>query len=288
VRNIFTEIIPHTEEKLYYAQRLEDDRMDFPYHHHGDYELTLSHCGPCERVVGGSFQEFDGWDLVLIGPGVPHVFHKKAGYENSRADLAVIQFSRRLEDFKIFSTDVLAPVSVMMKNAVCGIRFSRQTIESLSDDIISLPEAEGIDGVLKFLKILYSLAISKNQQIISVSHSRSISGNGTSSRIDAILQFVRDNYRRKISLEEIGRLTSLSPAAVCRYFKKMTGKGFCDYVCSFRIDIAAEMMSGTDKTIAEICYSCGFGNLSNFNRVFKRITGMTPRDYRAMISRQKL
>jgi AraC-like DNA-binding protein len=65
-----------------------------------------------------------------------------------------------------------------------------------------------------------------------------------------------------------------------RFIKKRTGKSFVDFVNSHRIGIAAQELLETNKSISEICFECGFNNISNFNRIFKKKQGCTPGDFR--------
>ena len=94
------------------------------------------------------------------------------------------------------------------------------------------------------------------------------------------MQFVEQNYSRKISLDEIGRLVGMPASSASRFFKKRTRHNFWDYLSGFRINRAAQMIIETEHTISEISYECGFNNISNFNRVFRERIGTTPSDYR--------
>lgn len=271
---IFKEIINKPDKSLYYAEALPGDEMLFPIHYHDDYELTLSYCRCAKRVIGTETEEFYGCDLVLIGPGVTHAFRKIN--RSDAADLYVIQFSRALEDFQIFATDILRPISKMLKNSGgSGLGFTQETAATVCDRIKKLTTDSGIEGVLNFISILYTLATSKGVRQLG----KSSSAHGEK-RIDTILNYIGSCYNRQLTLEELGSLVNLSREAFSRYFKSMTGKNFSSYLAGVRIKKAAESLVETDKTIAEIAYSCGFNNLSNFNRTFKMIMGVTPTTYR--------
>lgn len=271
---IFKEIINKSDKSLYFAEALPGDEMVFPLHYHDDYELTLSFCRHAKRVIGTITEEFFGCDLVLIGPGVTHAFRKID--KDETADLYVIQFSRALEDFQIFATDILRPISKMLKNSEgSGLGFTQETATLVRDRIKRLTADSGIEGVLNFISILYTLSTSEGVRQLG----KPSSGHGEK-RIDTILNYINNYYSRQMTLEELGSLVNLSREAFCRYFKSMTGKNFSSYVAGVRIKKAAESLVETDKTIAEIAYSCGFNNLSNFHRTFKEMMGTTPTNYR--------
>ena len=271
---VFKEIINKSDKSLYFAEALPGDEMVFPIHYHDDYELTLSFCKHAKRVIGMVTEEFSGCDLVLIGPGVTHAFRKIDSEDD--ADIYVIQFSRALEDFQIFATDILRPISRMLKSSEgSGIGFTQETAASVCDRIKKLTTDSGIEGVLNFISILYTLATADGVRQLG----KPSSGHGEK-RIDTILNYINNYYNRQLTLEELGSLVKLSREAFSRYFKSMTGKNFSSYVASVRIKKAIEALVETDKTIAEIAYTCGFNNLSSFNRTFKGITGTTPTNYR--------
>ena len=281
MKNVIREITPLQPDQLYFAESLPDDRMDFPVHNHEEYELTLSACGHSYRTIGSTFSDISGLDLVMIGPGVTHSFRKKAGFENERADLTVVQFSHRLQEFKMFNTDVLKPISQMLGRTLTGIVFSPETVRKNADNIRRLPGTGGFDGVMLFLKILYDLATSPNQTYISAAPSIIETGpQYGNERVNRILNYIHAHYAERLSLERVGQLVNLSRTGVSRYFKAKTSHHFTDYVNSYRVHKATEMMLNTDKTVSEIAYTCGFNNLSNFNRIFKSVTKTTPSTYR--------
>lgn len=100
-------------------------------------------------------------------------------------------------------------------------------------------------------------------------------------RVRRIVRFVEESYSRKLSLEEIGRSVDMSPSSVCRYFKRRTHQNLWEYINSFRINRAAQLIVETQLPISEIGPRCGFTNVSNFNHLFRAHLGTTPSDYRS-------
>lgn len=282
MKNILREITPLGQDKLFFSKFTPDWPMTFPLHYHDDYELTLTTGVKGKRIVGNLIEDFDEVDLVLIGPNVPHCF-KRDPECNSKCDSGVIQFSRRLSDYIIFSTDILRPISEMLYRSSMGIRFSHETALRLGQDIVNLHNLQGIDSILSFIRIMYELAVSKNQVMLSAV---SVKGNSSSTlvsnndRINKIFKYVEMNYMNRITLDQIGDQIQMSPSAVSRFFKGKTMYRFSDFLNDYRVDRVAQLMLTTDDSIAEICYACGFNNVANFNRAFKKRMGVTPSDYR--------
>ena len=105
-----------------------------------------------------------------------------------------------------------------------------------------------------------------------------------SDRIKKVYEFIQENYSRKISLEEISELVNMSPVSFNRFIKKRTGKTFVSYVNDTRISFATRLLIESEKSIGEICYECGFNNVANFNRIFKKNKNSTPSEFRKEFS----
>ena len=102
-----------------------------------------------------------------------------------------------------------------------------------------------------------------------------------SGEIDELLKYIRSNYGGNLSLEVLASHMHLSREYLCRYFKKYTGRTISDYVLEVRISKAKEMLRTTSHSVADIGIYCGYTTVSSFQRGFRRVTGMSPREYRA-------
>jgi AraC-like DNA-binding protein len=109
-----------------------------------------------------------------------------------------------------------------------------------------------------------------------------------SSRIQKVKQYVNVHYPEPLKLDDIADLVGMSPVAFSRFFRQRTGRTLSDYIIDIRLGYAARMLVDSSKNISEICYECGFNNLSNFNRTFKAKRNYTPRDFRAMFKKNKV
>lgn len=160
-----------------------------------------------------------------------------------------------------------------------GILFSRETTMSMMPRLMVLPKLTGINYFLEFISILNDLAGSEHQTLLSNQFSE-INDFQNSARIKKVYEFIQENYYRKISLEEISKLVNMSPVSFNRFIKKRTGKTFINYVNDTRISYASRSLIESDKSIGEISFQCGFNNLANFNRIFKRAKDCTPSEFR--------
>ena len=99
-------------------------------------------------------------------------------------------------------------------------------------------------------------------------------------RLQGVMTYIGAHYREDITLEKAAGLAHMTPSAFSRYFKQRTRKTFSSFVLELRIGHAAGLLMQTEKGIGAICYESGFNNLSNFNRYFKNIYRMQPRQFR--------
>ena len=132
---------------------------------------------------------------------------------------------------------------------------------------------------LEFISILNDLANSEDQVLLStqsaVQHDFQ-----NSERIKKVYEFIQANFNRRITLEEISSLVNMSPVSFNRFIKSRTGKTFINYVNDTRISFASRWLIETEKSISEISYACGFNNIANFNRIFKKAKNCTPSEFR--------
>lgn len=131
------------------------------------------------------------------------------------------------------------------------------------------------------MSILHDLSISRDYRILSdsgFSDSEVFSYN--SRRIEKVMELIHTSFDKHITLGEAARIANMTESAFSRFFKLRTGMTFIDCVTEVRLGHASRMLISTTSTIAEIAYSCGFNNISNFNRTFRRRKGSTPRELR--------
>jgi len=100
-------------------------------------------------------------------------------------------------------------------------------------------------------------------------------------RIDRALDHIRDNYAEALSLAKVAAVVGMRGNAFSHGFRRATGQSFTDFVVGLRVDSACRLLVSTQQHVSSICYEVGFNNISNFNRHFRRIRGVTPGEFRA-------
>ena len=166
-----------------------------------------------------------------------------------------------------------------LKNSSGGFRITGRKKKLLAEKLLSITNAKGIDRLIIFLEILKVLGNRKEMQPLTKPviqrNIKSYDGN----RLNKVIEFTFKEFQRPITLKEVSGLANLTPEAFCKYFKTRTRKTYINFLNEIRINHACRLLT-EDKTIAEICYDCGFMNLSNFNRIFKKVKQLSPGEWR--------
>lgn len=286
-KNILREITPLTQGDCFTLfSRIKSD-FDFPLHYHEEFELNfISHAKGAKRVVGDHLEEIEDLELVLIGSNLQHAWftHKCKSKEIMEI---TIQFHKDLFDEKFLQRNQLNFIKSMLEKSSRGILFSKETTLQLAPRISALNQLQGFDSMLELMSILHDLSTSRNFRLLSdasFNASSNESFNYHSRRIEKTLEYMNKNFDKQISLSEVARIANMSDVSFSRFFKQRTGNTFVDSQTQIRLGHASRLMIETTQSVAEIAYKCGFNNISNFNRIFKKKKGCTPKEFRESFS----
>ncbi len=278
---ILREITPLTQSDCFtYFYRAKSD-FDFPLHCHDEIELNfIRNAKGAKRIIGDHVDEIGDQELALVGPGLPHGWFG-TGFGKNQVEEITIQFHKDFFDDKFLQKNQLNFIRDMLRRSLRGILFSAETTSRLEPRIIGLGKKQGFDSVLELMSILHDLSISREYRLLSDSgfnDTEVFSYN--SRRIEKVMEFIHQSFEKQITLSEAAKIASMTESAFSRFFKLRTGMTFIDSVTEVRLGHASRMLISSTRTIAEIAYSCGFNNISNFNRIFRKKKGCTPRELR--------
>ncbi|MCO5286388.1 MAG: AraC family transcriptional regulator [Chitinophagaceae bacterium] len=282
-QTIHKEITPLTQFDCFMLFSRIKKKFDFPLHFHEEYELNLIlNAKGARRIVGDHIGEIDDMELVLVGPNLPHAwFNNKC--KSKKITEITIQWHKDLIEESFLKRNQLHFIRKMFEKSTNGILFSRDTIEKILPRILSLKEKRGFDSVLTFLSILNDLSTNKEMTTLSDSGFVQSTLSYNSRRLDKAFDYMKANYDKHITLKDVADLVNMTEVSFSRFIKKRTGVTFIDSLNEIRIGHATRMLIETTHTVAEISYSCGFNNISNFNRLFKRRKGYTPTGFREQL-----
>ncbi len=278
--NIIREITPLTQNDCFTIFSRVKKEFSFPLHYHEELELNLiMNAKGARRIVGDHIDQIDDMELVLVGPNVYHAWftHQCTSEEIHEV---TIQWHRDLFEDKFLRRNQLSFIRSMVERSQKGILFSRETTVALAPRILSLNQKNGFDSVLELLSILHDLSISRNMRTLSDGSFTNQHFTYNSRRIEKAFEYMNTNYDKAITLGEVAKLVSMTEVSFSRFIKKRTGNTFIDSLNEIRLGHASRMLIDTTHSIAEISYHCGFNNISNFNRIFKKKKTCTPKEFR--------
>lgn len=249
----------------------------FYWHFHPEYELVFieSESGP--RHVGDHISTYTQNDLVLIGSNIPHLnfdYGVKTEYRK-----VVIHFKKEFVERHLPEIPELTHVVQLFKNSKFGLAFNGDEKNRIGERLFQLENLNEFEQYQQILDILNALAKSSDIDHLHEEPYRNKFSERAQERLRDIYAFVDQNYHRKIELAEVAQISNMSKEAFCRYFKKVSSYTFIEFLNRYRISQAKRhLLSG--KSISDACYLTGFESLSYFNRIFNKVAGENPRDFR--------
>lgn len=258
--------------------------LEYPLHWHDEYELIFMASGTGREYVGHAVEKFRAGDLSLIGKGVPHVHlcdsmtGAASGAESSTCD--ILYFPASLFPADMEKTEEYRLLHLLLKKSQCGIRFTDRRLNMTIHGLMNkIRHAAGIERIQLLLSILDKLSASSQTMLFSplpvLPEKESFADAVT--RIQA---YLKSTYRETASLKDIAGKIGMNPNAMCRLYKRETGKTIFQTLARIRIDNACRLLTETRLSVSRIAWESGYPNLSHFNRQFRQMTGQTPLEYK--------
>ncbi|MDL2266229.1 AraC family transcriptional regulator, partial [Parabacteroides sp. OttesenSCG-928-G21] len=277
VNDFLRELTPLSTEDCFLVIQRPKPGFYYPLHTHNEFQLNyLENVSGALRIVGDSVEEMDDFDLALVAGGTKHAYtNHTCKCENIWE--VTIQFHQSMFDSLIYKRHFQS-IKKMFENASSGMVFSKETILLIQNDLKQLTndEPNSFKNFIKLLEILKTLSLDENAKRLNVSEAVGNLNKYDTDRLDSIILYMHENHQQQILLSDVAVLVSMSESSLTRFLKKWTGKTFVDNLNDIRIAEAVNRLRETSDSISEICYKCGFNNISNFNRIFKRRKGITP------------
>ena len=281
-RRIIHEITPLMGKDVLYIADRHKKEFTYPIHNHSVYELNfVENAKGVRRIVGDSQEVIGDYDLCLItSPDLEHVWEQNECHSDDIREITV-QFDFSMSDETLFGRNPYASITRMMQQAKKGLSFPLQAIMKVYGLLDTLSTVkDGFYAVQQFLTILYELSRCENARTLASSSYAKVTVEDDSRRILKVKNFISKNYMDELRLPELASLAGMSSSAFSRFFKLHTGRNISEYIIDLRLGYAARMLVDTAKSISEIGFDCGFNNLSNFNRIFKKKKGCSPSEFR--------
>jgi AraC-like DNA-binding protein len=255
-----------------------------PWHYHPEYELVLVTKSSGVRMVGDNVGCFDEGDLVLLGPILPHLWINDPDYINGQgktpAEAIVIHFVKDFLGPDFFKAPEMKPLIHFFLLSKQGMVITGKTKEKIT---VVMKEMLGMTGIqrLSALFTIFDIFCSSTEYKLLASPGYiKQSRLDCSDRFSNVTDYIMRNFDRDISLKHIASIANMAVSTFCNFFREQYRVTFIEYLNSVRVGNACKLLGERSENVVEIAYKCGFNNLANFNRQFKKIKNMTPSEFR--------
>ncbi|HBE43283.1 MAG TPA: AraC family transcriptional regulator [Bacteroidales bacterium] len=272
-----------SEDESFFIGIFQDNLEKSTWHYHNRYEISFITEGTGKRIVADSISEFHPGDLVFIGQRLPHVWiADKDLYNPSNRflEMVFLQFNSDVLCQQLLSLPEFRNVSRALNYSERGIQIVGQSLNEVSEIMLQLPYMNNFDRILNFYKLMNIIGRSDTViQLASSEYLRKRLDTG-SRRISMIHEFLMNNYLDVVNLEQIADLVNMAKGSLCHFFKMNMGMTIFEYLNQIKVDFACKLLMDPDLSILRVGLNSGFNNISHFNKQFKKITGLTPLEYR--------
>ena len=286
--------------RVYHRQLAQ---IPFEWHHHPEYELTLTMNSRGRRFVGDHIGDYSGDDLVLVPPDMPHTWASTEPIDPREPQVAIVvwfsgDWARRMAD----CCPEFAPLRTLLRRGAAGLKFAPEAaalMRARLQALLSESPRVRLGAVLEVLSGLAETepeplaspavhaqgakqaAADRGTQLASAAAASTPGGSASEAeRLNRVLDLLDRCFHEPLRVAELCEAAHLSERSLHRYFVRHVGESVGRYLSRLRIGFATRQLTDTDWPIAVIATKAGFSNLANFNRQFLSARGMTPSAYR--------
>lgn len=254
------------------------------WHYHDEIDVLLFLRASGQHITGDYIGEFHPGTLLVNGSNVPHCFSSS---DAAPADIAspaivVLQFSEESMGREFLAKPEMKHIRNFIDTSGKSFEYFGDTHAKAASILMAMNESSEMERFGLFLKLLETLALApaQDKQVLVSEYYSPVLNDENVNRIELVRRWVQENLSQKITLEDAASQIQMKAKNFSYFFKKNTGKSFVQYVKELRVGLASQKLLQTDLSVLEICYACGYNNLSNFNRQFRDIKDTTPSAYR--------
>lgn len=254
-------------------------RYTMPYHWHPLFEIVHVSQGQFHLQLDSEQLLLNHGDTALIQGGITHGGApsnvQDCIYECILIDLETIFLSSHsIRQYEQTLTDLLNSKIHVRNYFPASISDVNNIVCHMLDLLRSKPQSYAM-SLYGYTYLLFSTLFAQHYY-----HKESFTKQTQHfSNLKAVFSLIEENYSQKLTLEQLAKHANLNPSYFCRYFKEFTDRTPMDYLNYYRIEVACEQLSYTNKTITEIAHNCGFSDSSYFIKVFRHYKHMTPTEY---------
>lgn len=276
--------LPKDFDKSFIVFQEKGQFFPCPWHFHPEYEIVLVTKSHGRRMVGDHIGYFEEGDIVVMGPYLPHVWVSDTQYISGQTDhfaeAIVIQFEKNFMGTNFFDLPELTELRNVLNLTERGMVLRGKAKKRVSEILHSMPQMNGIQRFSALFSLFDILTTNTDYELLTNPGFVQNFQFCTSDRFKKISEYILSNFYEEIQLHDIAKIANMSITTFCNFFKAQYRMTFVEYLSTIRVGHACKLLAKKENNIIEIAYRCGYQNISNFNRQFKKIKTMTPSEYR--------
>ncbi|WP_266206215.1 AraC family transcriptional regulator [Pontibacter kalidii] len=261
-------------------------------HQHPEIQLSCILEGEGKLIVGDYIGRFGPGDIFLLGQNVPHVFRSDDAYyqhdEARQSHSIILFFDLRAFGEAFWAAEEMQEVKEFFEQLSGCYKVCLAEPDNFVEQVRQLHHRHHLSKVVGALQLVDELMHKAALQRLNLADQMHNLSEREGKRMEQVLQFLVDESHRQLTLEEVASVANMSREAFCRFFKERTRKTLVTFLNELRLSNACQALLHSDQTIASIAFTCGFANLSHFNRVFIKTIGTTPRNFRRQATTNKV
>ncbi len=276
--------ITSSPQSSFLVRRDVGERMLNNWHYHPEIELLFIKRSSGTWLVGDHIGPFKSGDMLLIGANLPHCFRHEYGHiiksGKAAGEAICVKFVPAIFGNPFLNMPEAKQIKDLLTKCDRGLKLIGKTKNSLSATINKMLVAPSGKKLIYLLSMLEEIADSKEYIPLSSKGFMKLPSDTDTDRIKLVLEYSFNHYNEKISIDQVAALLNMTRQSFCRYFKNKTKKTYIQFLMEVRIGYACRLLAEDEKNVSEICYECGYNNISHFNHQFKLIIKKKPLEYK--------
>ena len=237
-------------------------------------------------MIGDHIDRFEPNDIILIGSYLPHEYMCDSEYtdhpDGFQGRAIVYQFYRDFLGQQFFEIPENRNIKRVLDESCRGLRLYGKTRDKLFSIMENSYRLDGPERLYSLFSIFRILSQTREYELLSSPGFMEPFQSQGNDPVQKAVEYIVRHFQEEVSMKEMLAITNMSNSAFCNAFKKSCRMTFKEYLLNVRIGYACKLLTDETLNISQIAYNCGFENLSNFNRQFKKIRKVTPSQFQHM------
>lgn len=276
------ENIEFSQRSSFFIGKYSDSFFRRSWHYHPEFEILLITKGYGTRMVGDHFEEFHQNDLVLLGGNLPHAWISDPEFlnegNNRSCESIFIQFRKSVFGTHFIDMPEMESIRTVLKKSERGLKVEGKYRDEIISEMLQIKKQSPLEQMLTLIRILDK--IQKSDYKILATNNYKQQGIFKSTKMTKAHNFIMQNFKHEIDVNTCAEHIGMTTTSFCRFFKKNSNVTFSVYLNYLRINLAQKLLRNTQMPIKEIAFECGYVSIVYFNQIFKKMTGMSPKQFR--------